>query len=46
MMAMTAVASAIKPNIETAGYHRRKYRVYHRMYDDQMAYREMMNQYG
>jgi len=46
MTAMTAVASAIEPNTETAGYHRRKYGVYHRMYDDQMAYREMMNPHG
>jgi FGGY-family pentulose kinase len=44
MTAMTAVASAIEPNTETAGYHRRKYRVYHRMYDDQMAYCELMSQ--
>jgi ribulose kinase len=46
MTAKTAVASAIEPNTETAGYHRRKYGVYHRMYDDQMAYREMMNPHG
>jgi hypothetical protein len=36
------VASTIEPNTETAGYHRKKYQVYHRMYDDQMAYRELM----
>jgi ribulose kinase len=44
MTAMTAVASTIEPNTEAAGYHRRKYQVYHRMYDDQMAYRELMSQ--
>jgi FGGY-family pentulose kinase len=43
MTAMTAVANAIQPNAATAEYHRRKYQVYHRMYDDQMAYREIMS---
>jgi FGGY-family pentulose kinase len=42
MTAMTAVASEMKPNPTTAEYHRKKYRVYHRMYDDQIAYQEMM----
>jgi FGGY-family pentulose kinase len=42
MTAMTAVANTIQPNATTAGYHRKKYRIYHRMYDDQMAYREIM----
>jgi FGGY-family pentulose kinase len=46
MTAMTAVASTIEPNTETAGYHRKKYQVYHRMYDDQMAYRELMKGNG
>jgi ribulose kinase len=44
MTAMTAVASTIEPNTETAGYHRKKYQVYHRMYDDQIAYRELMSE--
>jgi FGGY-family pentulose kinase len=43
MSAMTAVASSIQPNTQTADYHRKKYRVYHRMYEDQVAYREMMS---
>ena len=43
MTAMTAVASAIEPSTETAEYHRRKYRVYQRMYDDQLGYRELMS---
>jgi FGGY-family pentulose kinase len=42
MTAMTAVASAILPDPTTKEYHRKKYRVYHRMYDDQKAYREVM----
>jgi D-ribulokinase len=43
MSAMTAVASSIPPNAQTADYHRKKYRVYQRMYEDQVAYREMMS---
>lgn len=43
MTAMTSVANSIQPNGATAEYHRRKYRVYHRMYDDQKAYRETMS---
>jgi FGGY-family pentulose kinase len=42
MTTMTAVASAIQPDTTTKEYHRKKYRVYHRMYDDQKAYREMI----
>jgi len=44
MTTMTAVASAIQPNTAMADYHQRKYQVYHRMYDDQMAYRELMSE--
>jgi FGGY-family pentulose kinase len=44
MTTMTAVASAIQPNTATADYHQRKYQVHHRMYDDQMAYRELMGE--
>jgi ribulose kinase len=44
MTAMTAVASTMEPNATTADYHQKKYQVYHRMYDDQMAYRELMSQ--
>jgi FGGY-family pentulose kinase len=43
MSAMTAVASSIQPNTQTADYHRKKSRVYHRMYEDQVAYRQIMN---
>ena len=46
MSAMTAVASSIRPDAQTADYHRRKYRVYHRMYEDQQVYREIMNAVG
>jgi hypothetical protein len=40
---MSAVASAIQPNTETGEYHRRKYELFHRMYNGQLAYGEMMS---
>ncbi len=44
MAAMSGSGQVIKPATGSlVSYHNRKYRVYHRMYGDQKAYREMMN---
>jgi ribulose kinase len=43
MAAMNAAAGAIAPSGgEVAAYHARKHRVFQRMYDDQMAYGQLM----
>lgn len=43
MAAMTAAASTIEPSGGAVrAYHDRKHRVFHRMYEDQLAYRALM----
>jgi ribulose kinase len=43
MSAMSRAARVIEPaGGEVAAYHAAKHRVFHRMYEDQMAYRAMM----
>ena len=43
MRSMNAAASRIQPaKGPVAEYHNRKYKVFRRMYDDQMAYRQLM----
>ena len=44
MAAMNRASSIIEPQKGTAAdYHARKHRVFHRMYDDQMAYRDLLS---
>jgi ribulose kinase len=43
MAAMNRADTVIEPSGgETAEYHAARFRVFHRMYDDQLAYRELM----
>lgn len=42
MQALVKPARIIEPSTEAKRYHDRKYRVFQRMYDDQLAYRELM----
>ena len=42
---MTRLATVVPPNPAHAGYHDAKYRVYRRMIDDSLAYRELMSEY-
>lgn len=42
MAAMSRAGRTIMPNREEKSYHDRKHRIFHRMYDDQIAYRELM----
>lgn len=42
MAAMTRAGRTIEPDRAAAGYHARKYQVFRRMHDDQMAYRALM----
>ena len=42
MAAMSEVGSTVHPQREDAAYHERKYKVFCRMNEDQMAYRELM----
>jgi hypothetical protein len=40
---MNAMGNRIQPEKGSiAEYHSRKYKVFHRMYDDQLAYRQLM----
>jgi len=42
MKAMNRVGRVIRPNDKVKAYHDRKYRVFHRMHDDFLAYRKLM----
>ncbi|UCD74973.1 MAG: FGGY-family carbohydrate kinase [Phycisphaerales bacterium] len=42
MAAMNHAGATIEPNRATASYHDAKHAIFHRMYEDQMAYRENM----
>ena len=42
MAAMSAVGSTVQPQAGDAPYHEKKYAVFRRMNDDQIAYRQMM----
>ncbi len=42
MSSMSSPGRMIEPNHRTSAYHDAKYRVFHRLYDDQMAYRAIM----
>ena len=45
MAQMNAAGREVLPTRGTVSdYHNRKHRVFHRMYDDQLAYRELMNE--
>ncbi|PTX95138.1 ribulokinase [Spartobacteria bacterium LR76] len=44
MASMSGPGRIIEPNRQTRAYHDAKYRVFHRLYDDQIAYRELMNE--
>ncbi|AWK89509.1 FGGY-family carbohydrate kinase [Azospirillum thermophilum] len=43
MAAMTRAGRSIEPAAGAAAFHRAKYAVFHRMYEDQMAYRALMS---
>jgi ribulose kinase len=43
MAAMSRAGRVIEPQAGMASYHNRKYRVFHRLYLDHLAYRELMN---
>ncbi len=42
MASMSGPGRIIEPNRQAKAYHDAKYRVFHRLYDDQMAYRALM----
>jgi ribulose kinase len=42
MAAMSRAGAMIAPEAANAGFHARKYAVFRRMHDDQMAYRALM----
>ncbi len=42
MGAMSRPGQIIAPDLRTRGYHAAKYRVFHRLYQDQLAYRSLM----
>ncbi len=42
MSAMTKAGRIIEPNVAVRGYHDAKYRVFQRLHEDQVAYREAM----
>jgi hypothetical protein len=43
MTAMNHADQVVEPQGgDIASYHQRKHRVFHRMHDDQLAYRELM----
>ncbi len=42
MQAMSPVAEVIEPNMNTHGFHDRKYRVFHTLYEHQQQYKSMM----
>ena len=44
MAQMNAAGRDVHPTSETADYHARKHRVFHRMHDDQLAYRALMSE--
>lgn len=46
MAAMTGVGAVITPDVATCAYHARKYAVFLRLYEDQMAYRQLMGTAG
>ncbi len=43
MTAMSGVAESVVPVTDLVDYHRRKYAVFHRLHDDQLVYRSLMN---
>ena len=43
MAAMNRASSIIEPQKGAADYHARKHRVFHRMFDDQMVYRDLVS---
>ena len=45
MRQMTRLATVVPPNPAHARFHDAKYRVYRRMIDDSLAYRELMSEY-
>jgi FGGY-family pentulose kinase len=46
MAAMTGVGVVVAPDDATSAYHARKYAVFLRLYEDQMAYRQLMGAAG
>ena len=45
MGAMSAAERVIEPGgSEVRAYHEKKHRVFHRMYDDQLAYRQLLEE--
>ena len=44
MAAMSAIGQTVQPRTASRQYHERKYAVFRRMYDDQLAYRAIMQQ--
>ena len=45
MAAMNRAARVIEPvGEEVRSYHAARYEIFHRMYDDQLTYREMMKE--
>lgn len=44
MGAMNRAGGVVEPNLATAEFHRRKHAVFHRMYDDFMAWRHTMTE--
>jgi FGGY-family pentulose kinase len=46
MSAMTKAGRIIEPNAAVRGYHDAKYRVFQRLHEDQLAYRELMAKAG
>ncbi|MBO9482078.1 FGGY-family carbohydrate kinase [Salinisphaera sp. G21_0] len=45
MAAMSSKGQVIKPDNRTKAFHDAKYRVFHEMYEDQMKYQAMMNNF-
>jgi FGGY-family pentulose kinase len=42
MVEMAGVAGTVEPDVSTADYHSRKYRVFHKLYDDQLTHIQLM----
>ena len=42
MAAMSAIGGTTTPRVETSAFHAKKYAVFRKMTDDQLAYRAMM----
>ena len=43
MSSMSAKGKTINPEIETKEYHSKKYQVFHKLYEDQIKYKNIMN---